>query len=246
MAVNPRTDPTTGVPLHLQVERDLQTRIEAGDWHPGDRIPTEDQLCELYKVSRITVRQALGRLVNRGLLVRERGRGTFVRNPALTVGARQVTSFTTELAGLGLRAGAKVLDVGLGPADAATATALQIAESDPVVMIRRLRTGDDQPIGVQTSHLPAARFPGLENLDIADRSLYEVLRTQYGVRATEAVETFTAAGIGRAEAELLEVRPRTCGFFVERITLDASGPFERVMSVMRGDRYRVRFALRNP
>src|SRR5690606_27213079 len=127
------------------------------------------------------------RLVHSGLLVRERGRGTFVRDTALTAGARHVTSFTTELAQLGLVAGAKVLDVATVPADEPTALALDIDEGDPVVRVHRLRTGDGRPIGIQTSYLPARRFPGLERLEIGDRSLYGLLRAEYGVTPTEAV-----------------------------------------------------------
>ena len=249
--MKPRTgpiplDPSTGVPLHMQVEEDLRRRIDAGEWALGQRIPTEEQLCVAYRVSRITLRQAIGRLVHRGLLVRERGRGTFVRDAALTAGARHVTSFTTELAQLGLVAGAKVLEIGRLPADEPTALALGVAEGGPVVRIERLRTGDDKPIGLQTSYLSAARFPGLEHADIADRSLYQVLREEFGVAPTEAVETFTVGGVKGRDATLLEVPPRTCCFFVERVTYDQLGAFEWVTSVMRGDRYRIRFALRNP
>jgi GntR family transcriptional regulator len=238
-------DVSTGVPLHKQVEDDLRRRI-ATEWRPGERIPAEEQLCAVYGVSRITMRQALGRLVQSGLLVRERGRGTFVRDTALTAGARHVTSFTTELAQLGLVAGAKVLDVATIPADEPTALALDIDEGDPVVRVHRLRTGDGRPIGIQTSYLPARRFPGLERLEIGDRSLYGLLRAEYGVTPTEAVETFTVGTIKGRDAALLEVTPRACGFFVERVTYYQHGPFERVISVMRGDRYRIRLVLRNP
>lgn len=239
-------DQSTGVPLHKQVENDLHRRIEAGEWRSGERIPAEDQLCAAYRVSRITMRQAIGRLVHRGLLVRERGRGTFVRDAALTAGARHVTSFSAELAQLGLVAGARVLEIGLVPADEPTALALGIAEGDAVVRVHRLRTGDGKPIGLQTSYLPSARFPGLERADIGDRSLYGLLRAEYGVVPAEAVETFTVGVVRGRDATLLEVPPRVCGFFVERVTYDHLGAFERVASVMRGDRYRIRFALRSP
>jgi GntR family transcriptional regulator len=247
VVVNHRApDPSTGVPLHKQIEDDLHRRIGVGEWRSGERIPGEEQLCEAYRVSRITVRQAIGRLVHRGLLTRERGRGTFVRDAALTAGARHVTSFTTELAGLGLVAGAKVLEVGLVPADEPTALALALSEEEPVIRLHRLRLGDGKPIGVQTSYLPAARFPDLTGMDIGDRSLYGVLRAEFGVAPTEAVEVFTVGQIKGRDATLLEVAPRACGFFVERVTYDQLGAFERVVSVMRGDRYRIRFVLRNP
>lgn len=239
-------DVSSGVPLHRQVEDDLHRRITADEWRPGERIPAEEQLCETYRVSRITIRQAVGRLVNRGLLVRERGRGTFVRNAALTAGARHVTSFTTELAQLGLIASAKVLQVALVPADEPTALALDISEGEAVVLVHRLRTGDGKPIGLQKSYLPAEMFPGLERMEIGDRSLYGLLRTEYGAAPTEAIETFTVGVIEGPDAALLEVAPGTCGFFAERVTYSQQGAFERVISVLRGDRYRIRLALRNP
>jgi GntR family transcriptional regulator len=239
-------DPSTGVPLHMQVEDDLRRRIQAGEWRPGERIPAEEQLCAAYQVSRITVRQAVGRLVHSGLLVRERGRGTFVRDAALTAGTRHVTSFTAELAQLGLVAGGKVLESAVVDADEATALALGLDDGAPVIRIRRLRTGDGKPIGLQTSFLPAARFAGLELVDVGDRGLYAVLRSDFGTMPTEAVETFTVGMIKTRDAALLEVAPRTCGFFVERVTYDQTGAFERATSVMRGDRYRIRLALRRP
>ncbi len=242
----PAVDPLHGVPLYLQVEQHLRQRVQSGEWQPGQKIPTEEQMCAAYGVSRVTMRQALARLVDRGLLVRERGRGTFVRDAALTAAARGVTSFTTELAALGLEAGARVLAVEVVPADAATLDALGLDHGAEVVRVHRVRTGNGRPIGIQTSLLPVQRFPNLEHQNLRDRSLYQLLRTHYGVVPVEAVETFTVGGIDTREARLLEVPPQTCAFFVERVTLDARGPFERVTSVMRGDRYRIRLALRNP
>jgi GntR family transcriptional regulator len=94
--------------------------------------------------------------------------------------------------------------------------------------------------------LPVHRFPDLQHQSLQDRSLYQLLRTHYGVVPVEAVETFTVGGISPRDARLLEVPAQTCAFFVERVTLDARGPFEWVTSIMRGDRYRIRLALRNP
>ncbi len=113
-------------------------------------------------------------------------------------------------------------------------------------MIRRLRTGDGVPIGVQTAYLPAARFPGLEEQRLDDQSLYAVLRDRYGVTPSEAIETFRITHVEEADAALLEVPAGACAFTVERLTSDVHQPFELVRSLMRGDRYRVRLVLRNP
>jgi GntR family transcriptional regulator len=71
------------IPLHHQVFRDLQSALDAGEWRPGDRMPTERELAERYGCSLITVRHALGELVREGRIERTRGRGTFVLQPRI-------------------------------------------------------------------------------------------------------------------------------------------------------------------
>lgn len=244
MVVN--VDPSAPLPLYHQVEMAVRERISSGEWAPGTQIPPEDQLCEQFRVSRVTIRHALRNLVAQGLLDRERGRGTFVRDTTLTAGARGLTSFSAEMEALGLKAGGRTLSAAVQPAGADIAGALELEPDEPVVAIRRLRTGDGRPVGVQTAYLPADRFPELEALPLDGRSLYAVLRDQYGVTPAEAIETFRIAHVSESDAELLQVEAGACAFAVERLTSDAHQPFEFVRSMMRGDRYRVRLVLRNP
>lgn len=233
------------LPLYHQVKADIQRNIEHGEWPPGHRLPSEAELCKRYGASRITIRRAIGDLAGEGLLQPISGRGTYVREPTVTAGPRDLTSFTQEMAGLGLHAGARLLRNTLEPAPANVAERLSLSEGEPVIIIARLRTGDGKPIGIQTTHLPASRFPGLEKADLGDGSLYRYLEEHYGFRPAEAEETFEVGAIRRRDAELLEVRPGICGFLVQRLTYDADGrPSEYVTTVMRGDRYRIRVGLR--
>jgi GntR family transcriptional regulator len=222
----------------------MRRRIERGEWTPGGQIPTESQLCSLYGTSRITVRQAVSNLVNAGLLTREPGRGTFVREPSVTAGARGLTSFTQEMLGLGLRADSSILDMCLEPAQEEIAKHLRLAPGVGVVRVKRLRLGSDIPIGIQTAHFLADRSPGLESADLGNGSLYRYLNDYSGVTPTEAVETFWVTSANREDAVLLHVKPGACCFLVERTTYDELGPFEFVTSIMRGDRYRIRLGLR--
>src|SRR5262249_40585510 len=146
---------------------------ESSEWRPGEQIPTESQLCEMYGTSRITIRQAVSILVSDGLIVREPGRGTFVREPSVTAGERGLTSFTQEMQALGLRAGATMLELLREPSPPEIAGHLEIEPGTPVVTVKRLRLGDGVPIGIQTAHLIASRFPGLEHADLVDASLYD-------------------------------------------------------------------------
>jgi GntR family transcriptional regulator len=239
-----RVSRASKLPLYHQIELDVRQQIESGEWKPGDQIPTEVELGTIYGTSRVTIRQAISNLVAAGRLVREPGRGTFVCEPAVTAGPRGLTSFTEEMRGLGFRATSQLLDLRLEPAGDEIAPLLKIDPDDAVVTVRRLRLGDGRPIGLQTAHLPALRFPELERASLAEGSLYAYLESHFAVVPAEAEETFFAAPIIGDNARLLQVSDGACGLRVERLTFEEHGPFEYVTSIMRGDRYRVRLGLR--
>lgn len=244
--MGPGLDLSSSVPLYVQLEGLLKVQIDAGRWPAGQRMPTEAELCALYGVSRVTVRQALDLLVRRGMLTRGRGKGTFVRDARLSVNARTVSSFSHELDQLGMKAGARLLHAGITRAEREVAEQLQVAEGAELVEFRRLRTADDLPIAVQTSLLVSARFPGLLGRLGENTSLYGVLRQAYGLVPTEAHEVFRAVGLPDRVAQVLEAPVDSHGFLATRMTLDARGPFEHTTSYLRGDRYEIRLALRNP
>jgi GntR family transcriptional regulator len=237
-----RLDPLA---LYRQVEADLRSRILAGSLVPSTRLPSEGELSILYGASKITVRQALAHLAAEGLVSRQPGRGTFVRGATLTAGSRTVTSYTEEMGALRLAPGSRTICQELGPADEETSGRLGVELGTEVLFLDRLRLGNGMPVGVQRARILASMVPGLERVNLTDMSLYEVLRERYGLVPTEAEEAFRARSITAADARLLEVAPRSCGFLVERVTLVGGRPFEFVRSTMRGDRYQVRLALKN-
>lgn len=239
-----RLDRDRPEPLYHQLETDLRERILSGEWKAGTQIPTEERLGQMYGVSRITIRQAVRNLVDSGHLERGQGRGTFVREPVLVAGERGLRSFSEEMRALDLRPGSRVLKAREGPASGVVADRLAVEGGTPVHRIERLRTGDDKPIGLQTAHLPVARFPGLGERLAHGSSLYEVLANAYGVTLDHARETFAVVRIPRDVAALLGVEEGQPAFHVERVACDAHGPFEYTVSVMRGDRYRIQWVLR--
>ena len=167
-----------------------------------------------------------------------------MRSTTLVAGTRELTSFTQEMSHLGLVVGSRLLDCSLTTANAATAAALEIDEGDPVVRIRRLRLGNDAPIGIQTAQLSTARAPGFLDSGSLQGSLYEALEKRYGIVPVEAREVYRVAAVGAEDAELLDLAEGSPAFVVERITTDERGPFEFTVSIMRGDRYEIRSTLR--
>jgi GntR family transcriptional regulator len=232
-------------PLYHVVASDLREKIMESVWLPGSRLPNEAELCRRYGVSRITIRHAVSILVNEGLVTRNQGLGTFVRSSTITAGLRGLSSFTEEMSALGLKSGGRILSKKVVAAARDRCLALAVPEGTPLLELRRLRTGDDVPIGIQTAYLPLDRFPGLNENDLENVSLYALLQADYGVLLVEAMETIRIGKTRALDSRLLGVAPSTPVFVVERRTLDRRGPFEYVLSVLRADRYQVRLRLTN-
>lgn len=238
-----RPDRSRPEPLWHQAEEALREMILRGEWKDGDQLPNETRLTDLLGVSRITLRHALRRLEESGLLRREHGRGTFVRRSTIVAGVRGLTSFTEEMRSLGASPTTRFSRAVEDKADEEVAAALGLEPGDPVVRLRRLRLGDGQPVGVQTAFLPLARVPGFLPLEGELGSLYALLRDRWGIVAREAEELYRVGTVAPEDAEDLGIPPGSPAFEVRRRTSDAQGPFEYVQSTMRADRYEIRSKL---
>ena len=230
-------------PLWHQAEMVLRQLIERGEWAAGTQIPNEDRLCDMLGISRITVRHALRNLEEGGLLRREHGRGTFVRSATVVAGVRGLTSFTDEMKTLALTPGTQLLEAHRIEADGEIADALELSAGDPVVQLRRLRLGNGMPIGIQTTHLPEGRVPGLFEDAQSVQSLYGWLKDNCGITPVKAKEIYRVGSVAARDAEMIQLPAGTPAFEVERIAYDARGPFEYALSTMRADRYEIRSTL---
>lgn len=208
----------------------------------GQRLPSERELAARHGVARMTVRGALDALVAQGLVRRVQGQGTFVAEPKLAQPS-VLTSFSEDMAARGMTARSIVLAQEVVLAPEAVARRLELSVSAPIVRLERVRTGDHDPIALERSHLPSARFPGLEGHDLRERSLYVVLAEEYGCTLATSVQRIAALTLTDAEAHLLHAPPATPALRIERVTRDTDGvPVEFVRSVYRGDRFELHTA----
>jgi GntR family transcriptional regulator len=228
------------LPLYVQLKDVILRAIEAGQWNPGEKIPSEDVLADRFSVSKITVRQALRDLSDLGYVRREQGRGTFVQHPKLSQGPRDLTSFSEEMRRHGWKASSRSLSQGIVPAPEEVAMKLKVPSGDSVFRLRRLRLADREPMGIQTAWVPAKLAPGIERISFQRVSLYEALHTKFGIWPAHAHERHSAIVLNRADAVLLGVPSRSPAIASERVTfLDDGTPLEYVQSLMRGDRYSI-------
>ncbi len=213
---------------------------------PGSPIPTERSLAAEFDVSRTTVRQALAELTVEGRLLRVQGKGTFAAEPKVAQ-RLQLSSYTEDMRAQGRQPSSKLLEISEDPADIDLARLLAIRAGAKVLRMHRLRLADNEPMAIETTHLPLSRFRGLRRYVSSGGSLYQVLRERFGVEMGHAEETIETALASPEEAELLGADVGLPMLLLSRHSFDSSGnPVEWVRSVYRGDRYKFVAGLDRP
>lgn len=220
----PLLDRSSESPLWAQFRDKLRALILNGDLAVGDKLPTEAELGDQFGISRIVVREALADLVRSGLIYKIRGRGAFVS-------ARErdedfvstVLGFSDEMERKGRSVRTQVLLQELRAPTAPEAHALGLSDADPVVALKRLRRVDGElQLLVQTC-VPADLAPGLHRVKLENRSLYDVLRRQYGVRIVRAERWIDAVLPDDDTARLLDLAQPEPLLRIESIAYNANG-----------------------
>ena len=231
-------------PLYLQLKDSLVAEIASGRYRSNQRLPSERELSTRFKVSRMTVRQALLELARDGTIYTRVGKGTFVADHKIDQQLRALTGFSQDVRARGGKPASRVLEARVVPAMPDVAAALRVAPEAEVILLSRLRLSDGIPLAVETAYLPFARFPKLLHHNFARESLYDVLETEYKLTLTQAEQSIEAALASAREIELLRLTPPAAVLRMQRLTLTAdSVPVEYVHSVYRGDRYKFRSTL---
>jgi GntR family transcriptional regulator len=225
-------------PIYQRISDDLEARIVSGELLPGERFPSERQLSEEHGASRMTVRQALRTLAERGLVETRNGLGTFVGLRRIEQPLNTLSGFTDAMARRGLAASSIVLGTGTAPADAEAARALGVGERTEVHRLVRVRLVDGEPVALETTEIPVVLVPNLFALaDFGRDSLYAALRGE-GIVPTTAEQTLAAAHPDPSTAVALKITTTTPVLTLTRRTVDQRGrPIEFVRSTYRGDTF---------
>ena len=184
-------DPTNVIPKYYQLANILRQQIENGDFQPYNAIPSERQLEQRYNLSRPTIRQAIDLLSRQGYLYRVHGKGTFVSPPKLQKGMLELTSFSEDMCNRGLKPGQRILEFGYVKPDKKIRRHLEIPDDEKKVLrIKRLRYGDEEPMGLQDSFLALDSAHTITQEEIEEKgSIYVILQEKFGIYPAEADET---------------------------------------------------------
>lgn len=209
-------------PLYVRLKIALRNLIR-GELQPGDQLPSENELCRQYKLSRITVRQALGALENEGAIERRQGRGTFVASPKRGEPITYFGSFTEELAAQGWTGSARLISFEVIEADLRVATQLRSAPATMVFKIRRVWDADARPICYQVSYVPQSILRTVTRAELRSDSLYERLESVLGEPLYEADEAIEAVLADPYRAKLLQTSRGAPLLMMERVVFSRSG-----------------------
>ncbi len=232
-------DESDPLPLYYQLKMLLKDRIENKEWAEGSKIPTEKELASFYNTSLMTVRQAVGLLVNEGLLIKKQGKGTFVAQAKIQKGPNVLNSFTEEMKQRGFEVRSELLRFNKIIPAGDVKKVLNLSDNDEVYFIQRLRYANNEPIGIQSTNLVCDVLEELHEEELTG-SLYELLETKAGIQVKYADEIYSAILIDKQTAHLLKISLPTVGFSVKRIGYISNGrPIEYTESIMRADKYSI-------
>jgi GntR family transcriptional regulator len=233
-------DKNSPIPLYYQLAEHIRELIASGRLASGDQLAPERELAEQHAISRMTVRQALQQLIREEVLIARHGLGTFVAEAKLTYDPLHMLGFTDEMMRRGGNPSSRVIEQALVSAPEGVCARLALPDGARAVKITRLCLSGATPMLLETVHLPEARFGGLERADLSQRSLYQLMRDQYGVQPSGAQHTFTASPATEYETELFGVGLRAPMIVLQGVTFDQDNqPIEDFKAVYRGDRFAI-------
>jgi len=223
-------------PLYLQVKESLQREIERS-YKPGDMLPSEPELEKRYGVSRITIRRALDELVSERLIIRQQGRGTFVREPQVVQDLARAASWTASMLEQGLQPQTISCEYSVVEPAAELRDLMKLNEGQNVLRIQRVRYASGDPMCIMLNYLPDHILPDLPQEGLINDSLLSTLQAHnfYTVRCVDKVEARAAT---QWEAKQLHIAQWSPLLQVTRVSYQYGGhPLHVDVVISRADRW---------
>jgi len=226
-------------PLYLQVAQDLQTRIESGEFASSSMLPSEQDLCVTYCVSRTTVRRALSLMEEYNVISPHQGKGIYLQEPKLPDSLAFPQGFTQYCIEHDIPIATQILVLCRSIPTPYVARRLQLAQGDAAVFLKRLRTLKNVPVALEQTWLPFERFSFLLNTGLEIDSLYEMIEqhTDIHIRGNISPSIVLKSELALADdAELLQLAMPAAVFVADEIVNSTTGsPILFTRRILRGD-----------
>lgn len=220
---NMKIDFESPMPYWSQL-KDILAKTIQSDFNPGDRLPTNAQLCDEYGVSRTTVRQALDGLEQGGLIFRRKGSGTFVARPSISEGLQwSLSSFSPHHESDTKLQYSIVRQQQVLEPDKQLCEEMRLNNPGQIVYIERVRMIEEKPLSISKCYLPQNLVKGLEYVDLRDVSLYQTLTEKYDHSIDSATRNITAVLADKWTADALSINEGDAVLVVESHSYLPSG-----------------------
>ena len=227
------------IPLYVQLKESIRSSIVNGELKFGDKIPTELELSEEHKISRITVRKAIEELVEEGYLVKRQGKGTFVNKRKIERKIVHFLGFSDACKANGMKASSKVIKKEIIQPTSMDKKMLQLDDGDAVIYVQRVRYADDSPIMIENNYFSYKTYHSLLNESL-NGSLYKLLEEKLGIKPAGSDElSIEIVRAGEEEMGLLNVGSGEPLFYMDSTIIDENGqPVHRGKQYILGDSYK--------
>jgi GntR family transcriptional regulator len=206
--------------LYVQIYSIFKEKIENGDWPAGTQIPTEDELCKTYDVSKVTVREAIQELVREGCLKRLQGKGTFVTYSVPYLGLVMRTRLTEDMYGEGVKVEKEILERGVREPSEDVKRFLMTGDDIYYVLCRKIVDSDSY---IEESFVPVFILPDIDQEDISHKSLYDLIEEKGTRKVFKVAQTMEFTRINRDTADLLKVRGNCPAVVIHRVFIASDG-----------------------
>ena len=241
---SPRLVPFAPVPLYNQLKELLRTQILDSTYPPESRMPSESELGDIFQVSRITVRQALGDLQKEGLIFKIHGKGTFVAKPKAFQNVSTLQGLAESMSQLGYEVINQLHSVKFINANTRVAERLQLNEGEKVVEIKRVRLINREPVSLEISYLPKDVGEKLQKADLITRDIFLILENDLQLNLGHADLAIDAVLADSELTKALNVEEGSPIMRIERLTHTADGkPLDFEFLYYRGDAFQYRFRI---
>ena len=225
-----------GLPYYLQIYNELRGRIKTQVYLPDQPIPSENELSGEFRVARTTIRNAIKRLLDEGLIYTVKGKGSYVSKPKIEQSLFKFYSFGRDYSDLNKQT---VLVEVKTVTDSNLQEILSLSAKDNIKQITRIRKLDNVPVIIETSNIPANLVPDIDALDLENSSIYDLLEQHYKLHLLKAKEYLDTSITDSYSSKLLEIDKGNSVFVTERITYGAGEkPIEYRKSIIRSDKFR--------
>ncbi len=231
-------DRSSPVPLYHQIGEAILDTISRANLSAKTQIPSEEQLGKIFNVSKMTIRQALAKLVSDGLLERRQGAGTFVAEEKIERGGTKLFSLYEDIKNRNLVPTTQVLEKRIMRPNKRVIQKLRLGEGDRIFKITRLRLANRTPLTINVAHIPEKSCPDLLDEDLTQGSLFRLLEEKYRIVMKSAAQSIQAVKANAYEAALLKIEEGDPLLYMERCMFNQDDlPVAYYLNFLRGDKY---------